>query len=88
MLTSNMFTEAQKTVLRRALPKIEKQIGQDESNLIQDILEADVDPVDAHYLVGLVLDMNQTMSFQSRVQLIKDIQKELKKYEHSSPNNL
>lgn len=83
-----MFSEAQKTVLRRALTQIEKQIGQDESNLIQDILEADIDHIDAHYLVGLVIDLNQTLSFQARVQLIKDIQKELKKYEHSSPDNL
>ena len=39
--------------------------------------------VDANYLTGLIMDMSKPLSFQARVDLCKDIEKEINSYKYT-----
>lgn len=75
-----MFTEAQKSVIERSLDQIEEQMGTEERDLLERISKSPVGHIDAHHLVGLLLELRKELSFQGRLDAIRDIQEELKTY--------
>ena len=74
------FSKPQNDVIRGSLDVIERDIGKEERDALTSILDLNkVNDIDAHYLTGLIFDLKGDHSFQSRIQIIQDIQKEIKR---------
>lgn len=75
-----MLSEAQKGVLKCFLTRVESQLGPGYKTTLEQLIDAPLDPVDANHLVGLTLELGKPLSFNARVEAVKELQAEINSY--------
>lgn len=78
-----MLTDNQLRAIRKNLTRVESQLGADIKSKLEQIMKTDMHYVDANYLTGLIMDLSKPLSFQARVDLCKDIEKEINSYKYT-----